>query len=574
MSKIYVIWLFLAALFSPVLAKDHAPGRLVVQTRRNADANAVTRLLARHGAAVHSRHPHTDVWVLRVPDARMDAIAASLANSGLFTFVEPDYLAKAAANPNDPNFGSQWHLGRIQAPAAWDISTGSSSVVMALIDSGVDPTHPDLASKLVPGWNFLTGTSAIADTNGHGTETAGVAGAATNNFTGIAGVAWASPIMPLVAMNADGNAYYSDIANAITYAADHGARIISISLIGVTSSSLLQNAVNYAWGKGAVIFAGAGNFGDTYPNYPAACDNVVAVSATDANDNLAYFSSHGNWIDIAAPGTSILTSMMGGGYGYLDGTSFSTPMAAATAALVLAVKPSLTNTALVSLLEQTADDLGTPGFDPQFGWGRINLYKALNAALSASTADIAPPAVSISSPGAGATVSGNISAQGTAADNVAVVRIDFLVDGVVISSAASSPFSFSLNTAAYSNGSHTLAANAYDAAGNKGSASVTVNVSNVIAPPDTQAPSVSIVSPASGAHVSGTVTIAVSASDNVAVSQVAIYVDGVLKSTDTLAPYSYSWNTKKVSSGTHVIRATAWDNAGNVSYANPVSVTR
>src|SRR5262249_9211919 len=158
------------------------------------------------------------------------------------------------------------------------------------------------------------------------------------------GVAWANPIMPLVACDAYGNAQYSDIAHAITYAADHGARIISVSLIGATPSSVLQNAVNYAWNKGAVIFAGSGNFGDTLANYPAACDNVLAIGATDANDGRAYFSSYGNWIDLTAPGTSILTSMMGGGYGYQDGTSFSTPIAAAVGALVLSVKPSMTNT--------------------------------------------------------------------------------------------------------------------------------------------------------------------------------------------------------------------------------------
>ena len=561
---------------TPLAAREQAAGRLVVQTRKNADAALVTRTLGVHGARVRNKHAHTDVWVIDVPESQSAAISAALEKTGLFTFVEPDYIATRAAAPNDPNFGSQWYLGKIQAPSAWDISTGSSGVVIAMVDSGVDPTHPDLASKLVPGWNFLTGTSNTADVNGHGTQTAGVAAAATNNFGGIAGVAWSNPIMPLVVLDANGNAYYSDMANAITYAADHGARIISVSLIGVSPSSVLQNAVNYAWGKGAVIFAGAGNFGDTYPNYPAACDNVLGISATDSNDSRAYFSSYGSYIDLAAPGTSILTTMAGGGYGYMDGTSFATPIAAAVGALALSVNPSMSNSALVSLLEQNADDLGTAGYDQQLGWGRVNAYRTLAGAGSVINppADTTAPVASIGSPGAGATVAGSIQVSGNATDNVAVTRVDFLVDGQQVSSTTVSPFAFPLNTAAYANGSHTLSVKAYDAAGNAGTAAVGVNINNVAPVLDTTPPVVSITSPANGSRVSGGVTISAAATDNVHVTQVAIYIDGVQRYSGAAAPYTYYWNTKKVSSGTHVIKATAWDAAGNVGYAASISVTK
>jgi thermitase len=298
--------------------------------------------------------------------------------------VERDYIAHVeSTTPNDPNFPSQWHLNKLQAPDAWSITLGSAGVPIAIIDSGADSSQPDLAPKLIPGWNFLTGTANTADTGcntGHGTAVSGAAGAATNNLIGGAGVAWANMIMPLVVTNSSCVAMYSDIASAINYAADHGVRIINISIGGSTASSTLQSAVDYAWGKGAVIFAAAGNNSSSTPIYPAACNHVVSVSATVSNDTLASFSNYGSWIDLSAPGDMILTTQVGGSYGYWYGTSLASPIAAAVGALALSANPSLSATALVSLLEQNSDDLGTPGYDQYFGWGRVNAHKAVSAA--------------------------------------------------------------------------------------------------------------------------------------------------------------------------------------------------
>ncbi len=202
----------------------------------------------------------------------------------------------------------------------------------------------------------------------------------SDNHIGVAGVSWASAILPLVVVDQDDNASYSNIAAAIEYAADHGARVINLSVGGPKSSTTLQNAVDYAWSKGAVPIAAAMNSAAAAPYYPAACKHAVAVAATDANDHLASFSNYGNWIALSAPGTNILTTMNGGGYGYSNGTSFSAPIAAGVAALCLAVNPALTNAELVSILEQSADDLGAPGFDNYFGWGRVNAFRAVTAA--------------------------------------------------------------------------------------------------------------------------------------------------------------------------------------------------
>jgi subtilisin family serine protease len=359
---------------------DHVPGRLLIGLRQDVRAEMVDRVLGAHRAVVRKHIPQLEARAIQVPEESSAAILDALRKTGLFRYVERDRYAHTASVPNDPDFSSQWHLARIQAPRAWDVSTGASSVIVAVVDSGVDPSHPDLAPKLVPGWNFLNSTSNTADVLGHGTAVAGTVAAASNNGIGVAGVAWGSLIMPLEVVDAGDSASYSDIAAAIQYAADHGARIVNLSLGGAAPSELLQSAVDYAWNRGAVVFAAAMNNGTSVPAYPAACNHAVAVGATDAGDGLASFSSFGNWIALTAPGTGILTTSLGGGYGYWTGTSFSAPIAAGVAALALSANPALGNSDLVNLLEGNADDLGAPGHDDLFGWGLVNAYKAVNAA--------------------------------------------------------------------------------------------------------------------------------------------------------------------------------------------------
>ena len=554
-------------------APDAVPGQLLVQTRFGADPNAVAKALSNNGASEKKQISQIRVHVLKVPEPAIDRVQQALSSTGLFTFVERDHIARTVATPNDPDFTSQWHLSKIQASSAWNMTTGLSSVTIAFADTGVYPTHEDLVSKLLPGWNFLTGNNNTADGNGHGTATAGSAAAATNNGVGVSALGWSNTVMPLVVADSTGYAYYSNIASAITYAADHGARIINISIAGTSADSTLQSAVSYAWNKGTVVFAAAGNSSSSSPNYPAACTNAVAVSATDANDNLSSYSNFGNWIDLSAPGDNILTTNNGGGYGYWAGTSFASPIAASVAALVLSVKPSLSASALVTLLEQNSDDLGAPGYDSSFGWGRVNAYRAVTAAMNV-TVDTTPPVASITSPIAGATVAGTLAVLGSATDNVGVVNVEFYVDNQLMSSTASSPFSFSWSTTSVPNGTHTLMVKAYDAASNVGQASVSVNVSNVVVV-DTTPPTIAITSPANGSTVGAKNTkITVSATDNVGVTQVCIYIDGILQATLTGAPYSYTWSTRRVSSGQHIITANAWDAAGNVGHATPVTVTR
>jgi thermitase len=561
--------------FSCIELAAQPPGKpistqLLAQPRLGADADHVSGAFTVAGAQPHHTIPAIRVHVLSVPAAAVDRVQQALERTGLFTYVERDGIAHPTSTPNDPSFASQWHLNKIRASDAWDLTTGSLTTPIAIIDSGADPTHPDLSSKLLPGWSFLTGTSSTADTMGHGTAVAGTVAAATNNGIGGSGVAWSNPVMPLVVVDSTGSASYSNMASAITYAADHGARIVNMSLAGTSGSSTLQTAIDYAWNKGTVVFAAAGNYSTSSLYYPAACNNVVAVSSTSSSDTLSGFSNFGNWIDLAAPGESILTTSNGGGYGYWSGTSFASPIAAGVGALVLGIRPALSASALVSLLEQNADDLGTPGVDSSFGWGRVNAYNAVSAAL-AYAGDATPPSVSISNPLGGSVVSGTVLVSGTATDQVGVVRIELWVDGSLGSSVAASPFSFAWNTGSLANGSHTVMIKAYDAAGNVGQSSASVSINNPVVS-DTIPPTDIITSPASGSKLGANTKVVASATDNIGVTQVSIYLDGVLQYTGTTAPYNFNLNAKKLTAGSHTITSKAWDKAGNTASATPVTV--
>src|ERR1051326_4633232 len=331
----------LGGVFASILAaapanNDHVSGRLLVQARIGAKASDVATALLRAGGHPEKLISRLGVYVLQAPDAALDQISAALMQTELFTFVEQDHVLRTAAViPNDLYFASEWHLNAIQAPSAWSLTTGTASVPIAIIDSGADWNHPDLIPNLMTGWNFITGTSGTQDSDGHGTAVSGTAAARRNNLMGVAGVSWHNKIMPLQVSSPSTAATYSAVADAITYAADHGVRIISISLCGSSASSTLQTAIDYAWSKGSVVFGAAGNSSSSAPCYPAAANNAVAVSATDVGGIFASFSNYGSYIDLSAPGNNILTTMLGGSYGGWHGTSFSTPIAAPVGALGL-----------------------------------------------------------------------------------------------------------------------------------------------------------------------------------------------------------------------------------------------
>jgi thermitase len=342
-------------------------------------------------------------------------------------------------------------------------------------------------------------------------------------------------------------------------------------IVIVCTSSSVASAAQYFMSKGGVVTISAGNestfFADAYNPY------ALTVSATDSADALTSFSNTGNNVDLGAPGVSILTTNRGGGYGSWSGTSFSAPIVAGVAALVLSANPTLSGATVQDILKQTADDRGTAGWDTAYGYGRVNAYRAVLAAMNPSAPDTAAPTTTITSPSTGSTVSGVVTVNASASDNVGVTEIVCYADGVLIGRATSSPASCPWDTTTHANGSATVTARAYDGAGNFGDATVAVTVGNGVAV-DTTAPSILIVLPANGTVVSRTVSVTVSASDDRAVTNVELYVDGKLTATSTSAPFTTNWNPRKVAAGAHTLLCRAYDAAGNAGTSQTVTVYR
>src|SRR5579872_5194813 len=224
-----------------------------------------------------------DTIVLRVPKGQAALLAQQLAKNPNVQYAEQDFVAKVSDIPNDPDFANQWGLSQIFAPQAWNVTHGSSSTLIAIDDTGIDGSHPDLNGKIVARANFTTDPDV--DNNGHGSHVAGIAAGDTNNGIGIAGVGYNTKLLSVKVLDSTGSGYYSWIANGITWSADNGAKVINLSLGGTANSQTLQNAINYAVNKGVVVAAAAGNNGSIIPFYPADYPNVVSVAATDNNDH-------------------------------------------------------------------------------------------------------------------------------------------------------------------------------------------------------------------------------------------------------------------------------------------------
>lgn len=566
-----VVALGAALLPAQAFAADEAqwvPGRLLMQPRPGLPEAEFDKIVKQHGGKQVGKIEGIDVRVIQLPpQASEKAVAALLKNNKHLKFAERDVLLKPGATANDTYFGSAWHLAKIGAPAAWDISQGAN-VTVAILDSGVDAAHPDLASKLVPGWNFFDNNSNTSDVYGHGTMVAGAAAATSNNAAGVASVAGGASIMPIRVTDTAGMGYLSHMASGITWAADRGAKVANLSFAGVGGFATVQSAAQYMKNKGGVVVTAAGNYG-TVETFAASDSNIV-VSATDSNDVKASWSSYGEFVDVAAPGTGIWTTTRGGGYSAVSGTSVASPVTAGVVALMMAANPAIGPADIEKLLFSTALDLGSAGFDTYYGRGRINAQAAVQAAASARASDTAAPTVSITNPAAGSTVSGLITVDVAASDNIGVSRVELLANGKLVASDNSAPFGFSWGTTTVADGSATLTAYAYDAAGNSASRAVQVTVANATsaAPSptpseDSLAPVARISNPGQGALVSGNVSVLANATDNVGVKRLQLYINNKLVSSANGSSLNYRWNTSKIAKGTYTIVLDAFDAAGN-----------
>lgn len=536
-----------------------AKGRVLVAPRAGLSEIELDKALKQHNGKSRAYIKALNTHVVELP-AGVDeaATAQAMRKDKRFKYAELDMVVTHDLAVNDPSYGSSWALPKVQAPSAWDGANGSG-VIIAVLDSGVDGSHPDLSANLVQGWNLIDNNSNTADVNGHGTKVSGTASAIANNGQGSVGLAWGAKIMPVRISDANGYAYWSTVAQGIYWAADRGAKVVNISFNGVSGSSTVQTAAQYLRNKGGVVVVSAGNTSGQQAYTPS--DTLLVASATDSNDNRASFSSYGDYVDIAAPGVSIYAPTNGGGYANVSGTSFSSPFTAAAVALIFSANNKLSPVDAENILKSTAVDLGAVGKDPYFGAGRIDVARAVNAAKSFAASDTQAPQVAIVAPGGGK-VSGLVAVDISASDNVGVARVEFYVNGQFVASDTQAPFAFAWDSTSKPDGSYNLTIKAFDAAGNQGvSPVVTVTVGN-----DTTYPTLTSSSLSDGMTLSPSKqSITVTANDNQSVSKISLILDGQEIAVTYGSTMNYSLNTRKLSAGTHTLTVRITDNSGNVT---------
>ncbi|MBI3159891.1 MAG: peptidase S8 [Chloroflexi bacterium] len=374
------------------------PGQLVVGYRKVADANALLATEGVEGVLWRSELNRLGVAILSVEAGRELDLATQIENAPGIRFVEPNYRVTAALAPNDTLFGGQYGLDHVNAPEAWDITTGSTTTILAVIDSGIELTHPEFSGRIVSGYDYVDRDRTPQDVCGHGTHVAGVAAATGDNLQGVAGVNWQVKIMPLRVLDGYCLGTTADVAAALVYAADHGADVVNLSLGTSAPSTLMENGTYYAYSQGVTVVAAAGNAGSSSVFYPAAYPWVLAVGSTDTAGDRAAFSNGGSALDLMAPGVDILSTTPSGyfyyqqvlgttsNYGELSGTSLSAPFVSGAAAL-LAGQPGFDwPDEIVEALTMTALDMDAAGFDNNTGYGLLQIDAAL-----AYTPTVAPP---------------------------------------------------------------------------------------------------------------------------------------------------------------------------------------
>lgn len=321
-----------------------------------------------------------------IVDVTADSIASIADEVEVDADLDP-VNANAGQTTNDYLFPCQWAFPGVGFGAAWASGRGAGRTV-AVIDTGVDATHPELLGRVVAGPALLCEPDSMGggsvDPNGHGTHVAGIVGAAADNSIGISGVAPLVHILAVRVLSADGIGCGSDVATAIGWAVDHGANVINLSLSQVGRNTSIALAVQYAETNGVVVVAAAGNDGPTGPRrYPAAEDDVIAVGSINEGLGLSNFSNHGDYVDIVSPGGWILSTLPGAQYGYMSGTSMATPHVAGLAALMVGANPSITPAQIRSIIAATAIDRGPIGRDNAWGEGIIAPAAAVSSAAAA-----------------------------------------------------------------------------------------------------------------------------------------------------------------------------------------------
>ncbi|MCX7571248.1 S8 family peptidase [Tumebacillus sp. DT12] len=369
-----------------VKADKHAVDRVLVKLKQGKQASTV---LEKHGLKEFRTLGKSQWKLVKVPNGKAADFLANLQGDADVEVAELDQVYSMTPEeissvqgviapeltPNDPGYPSQWYLNNIQVPYAWDITTGSTSLTLGVISTGVDIQHPDLASKIVGGYDFVNNDTVADDDQGQGTAMAGLAAAIGNNGIGIAGVDWKVRVLPVKVLSANGSGYVSDIIDGVYYAADN-SNVMVMGLGGGSYSTAFQDAINYAWNKNRVIVAAVGSSNTSTPSYPANYSNVFSVAATTSSNTKASFSDYGTWVDIAAPGSSLLTLSHTGGTTTLSGASMAAALVSGVTTLAWSKNIGYSNSSVVNRLCSTADAISGTG--TYWRCGKVNAYRAVN----------------------------------------------------------------------------------------------------------------------------------------------------------------------------------------------------
>lgn len=406
---------------TPTLVSPRVDDQIIIKFKPEVSEQTINETLKKYNATIIKRIDAIHRIVIQVPKGQADVIREQMKKDNLIEEAEPDYLNQATFVPNDQSFDLQWGLKNtgqtikgqagtpnadINAETAWDVTRGSG-VKIAVLDSGIDPDHSDLSSKIIAQKDYI-GTD-IDDKYGHGTHTAGIAAASTNNSAGISGTCPDCQLMIGRVLDENGSGPDSVIMQGIIWAADNGAKVINMSLGGTGNSTAKQDAIDYAWNKGVVLVASAGNKSSTQKSYPGANNNVVSVAATDNKDQKASFSTYGTWVDVTAPGKAIYSTLpthaynmqidtpsLQLNYDYLNGTSMSSPMVAGVVGLIWASPYGTSASSVVQRLFDTADKISGTG--TYWIYGRVNAASAVSEGTSVTPTTTITPILTQSGP--------------------------------------------------------------------------------------------------------------------------------------------------------------------------------
>ncbi len=371
------------------------------------------------GLEVLTVEPRLDYIVVAADDLR--AVRAAMAHVPGVAYIEDDGIMTSFVVPNDSRYNQQYGPAMMGAHSAWDaVGWGSQSIKVAVLDTGIRASHQDLSANYIGGYDYVNNDNNPNDDCGHGTHVSGTVAAVTNNGIGVAGMSQASiihhkvlgPVGGLFSITCSGSS--SDINAAIMDAADEGAHIISMSLGGGGYSTSGNNAVNYAWNKGVLVVAASGNDSNNNDvSYPAAYDNAIAVGALTSSKTRASYSNGGAELEITAPGSNVESTYNGNDADYdsLSGTSMATPHVAGALALALSCDPTISHTQLRSLMQSTAEDLGSSGWDNIYGHGLMRIDSIVNAMNCGGGGGNNAPTASFGSTPSGLTVSFDGSAS-------------------------------------------------------------------------------------------------------------------------------------------------------------------